>query len=101
MACKVVFYSPAGHWKHIFDDMWTNLLHQANLHRRETNSTGADVKLCLSDGKILLHQAKLVKFTTILDFAKDKICDYTDPWGLHCKKSDFLFVKSTGEKVKG
>ena len=82
MTCNVVSYSPSGHWTNVFEDLWTNLLNSAQLHRGIPNHTGADVELCLSGGKILLHSLQIVKFTTILDFAKDKLQDYVDPWGI-------------------
>ena len=82
MTCNVVFYSPSGHWTNVFEDLWTNLLNSAQSHRGIPNHTGADVELCLSGGKILLHSLQIVKFTTILDFAKDKLQDYVDPWGI-------------------
>ena len=82
MTCNVVFYSPSGHWTNVFEDLWTNLLNSAHLQTGKPNYSGADVKLCLGDGKILLHRLQLVKFTTMLDFAKDKLQDYVDPWGI-------------------
>ena len=83
MVLCVDIHSKPDHWQNVFEDLWTNLLDQGDkVDTKDLNSTGADVKLCLSDGQITLHRSRLVKFTTLLDFANDKeLRDYADPWG--------------------
>ena len=83
MVLCVDIHSKPDHWQNVFEDLWTNILDQGDkVDTKDLNSTGADVKLCLSDGQIKLHSSRLVKFTTLLDFVYDKeLHDYADPWG--------------------
>ena len=46
------------------------------------NATGANVILSLEDGMIAFHCSRVIKFTTLLDFAQaEGFSDYLDPWG--------------------
>ena len=69
------------HWTNVYQDLWSILV--TTSPAVSTGLVGTNIILCCSDGKIALHQARIDKFTVLLDSLKSELCleELADPWG--------------------